>query len=177
MLKKKSAFLVMLILMTLLFSLGVVSNASAHASASTVLSIQSVPRHTPLLHCSVTLETATHTKQCLVQETTNKALSTQNSDPGCALMYYQNGPYGSSAMRNGWAICVAGTPGYVPVPKQYNDQASAWDSCSDGYFYKDGANTYPDAYFPAHSSGNFPWGAVPNDSLSYIWFSTSSSSC
>ena len=84
----------------------------------------------------------------------------------CSFAYYENGPYGSDDWRNGWGVCVIGGPGnyYVSLPR--NDKASSWDSCASGTFYANQPGTDPHAGFPANSSGNFPWGAVPNDALS-----------
>lgn len=93
-----------------------------------------------------------------------------NASPaGCDFDYYQNGPYGSSAWANGWRDCVGGGPGNYSVPRSLNDQASAWDSCSDGIFYANQPGTSPSAAFPSFSAGNFPWGSVRNDSLSSAW--------
>lgn len=87
---------------------------------------------------------------------------------GCFFRFYQNGPYGSAAWANGWWHCVNAVAenGDYYVPSWLNDQASAWDSCTDGYFYANQPGTSPGYPFPAGTHGNFPLGPVPNDSLS-----------
>lgn len=88
---------------------------------------------------------------------------------GCTLTVYENGPYGSAAWARGWILsfCWYGDE-WVPI--EQNDQASSWKSnCSPGVFYANQPNTHPLASFPEHSTGDFPWGAVPNDSLSSVW--------
>ncbi|WP_158942564.1 hypothetical protein [Streptomyces sp. ERV7] len=82
------------------------------------------------------------------------------------ICYYQHGPYGSAAMYNGWRACVTGEgDGYVPP--NLNDQASAWVSgCTDGVWFSNQPWTDPAWNFPSYSTGNFPWGAVANDTLS-----------
>ena len=91
------------------------------------------------------------------------------SPQGCDFDYYQNGPYGSQAWANGWRLCVGGGPGNYFVPRSLNDQASSWDSCSNGIFYANQPGTSPSARFPGVAAGDFPWGGVPNDSLSSAW--------
>lgn len=84
--------------------------------------------------------------------------------------YFENGPFGKSSWSNGWGDCVdqyGGNPYYVP--RVYNDKASSWDSCVSGTFYVNQPYTTPSANYPADYNGqNFPWGAVPNDSLSSL---------
>jgi hypothetical protein len=87
--------------------------------------------------------------------------------PGCFFDFYQNGPY--AARGTGWGYCVSEVQsnGDFYVPKAYNDQASSWNSCTDGVFYANQPGTLPSQYFPIALNGaNFPWGSVQNDSLS-----------
>lgn len=87
---------------------------------------------------------------------------------GCFFRYYQNGPYGSAAWANGWVACVndVADNGYYWVPAWLNDQASAFDTCADVYFSVNQPGTAPASFAYADTTGNFPWGSVPNDSLS-----------
>ena len=119
----------------------------------------------PLGGCAVTLAPAVGRDEgrvCLQQ-----AAATASAE-ACSFAYYENGPWGSQDWHDGWGICVSGQ-GYGYVPLELNDQASSWDSCSDGFFYANQPNTDPLAYFPAGSIGNFPIGGVPNDALSSFW--------
>lgn len=126
---------------------------------------------TPLAGCAVTFAPkvgSTAGRICLVPENAAmRAAAVKPDAGGCAFDYYQNGPYGSTAWADGWAACVVdNSGGDYYVPTSLNDQASSWDSCSAGIFYGNQPGTSPSASFPANSSGNFPRGAVGNDSLS-----------
>jgi len=97
-----------------------------------------------------------------------------------SVCYFQNGPFGRGNWFNGWGDCVdqyGGNTYYVP--RKFNDQASSWISCgSGGTFYVNQPFTTPYATYPAYSGGqNFPWGAVPNDSLSSLYINSFSNEC
>jgi hypothetical protein len=153
-------------------SVGLSSPAGAAGSqqAGQVVAARPAPGHAikPLSGCAVTLAPAVGSDRgrvCLrKQEATNVTASPQ----ACSFDYYENGPWGSPDWGKGWGICVSGQ-GYGYVPLELNDQASSWDSCSDGFFYTNQPGTEPSAYFPAGSIGNFPIGGVANDALSSFW--------
>jgi hypothetical protein len=142
--------------------------------------IQSSARHvtriahpvTPLPGCAETFAPRVGDnagRKCLVRLSASamQAAAANPDELGCSVDYYQNGPYGSAQQKQGWAVCVRGS-GNFAVPLQFNDQASSWDSCAAGVFFVNGINTTPDASFPGNDFGNFPWGHVPNDSLSSL---------
>ncbi len=165
---KKKAFTILLVLVAI-FALALDNATVAHASSLTS-HIQSKHPITPLANCLVTFTPHVNNEQertCLVKATA-QTLSPNAVRPGCSMDYYQNGPYGSSAWANGWAECAVGFGTYY-VFSSLNDQASAWDSLCDGVFFANQPWTDPGAYFPPNSAGNFPWGGVPNDSLSSFY--------
>lgn len=115
---------------------------------------------------------------CLTPVPASEAKSASPSDTfgPCNFAYYQNGPYLPSS---GWSACALVLSGndYF-VPRSLNDQASSWASCgTGGVFYANQPGTSPSASFPANSHGNFPWGAVPNDSLSSAFVNNINATC
>lgn len=124
----------------------------------------------PLPGCALTLipkvSQASAGRTCLERARGISTASAELGAPSCAFDYYQNGPYGSAAWDEGWAVCSGNAGGNYFVPKQFNDQASSWDSCGTGIFYANQPGTSPSVAFPNASFGNFPDKTVPNDSLS-----------
>ncbi|HEX6344405.1 hypothetical protein [Umezawaea sp.] len=120
----------------------------------------------PLAGCEVTFVPDVGSevgRTCLTPATrTGPAVAAE----ACSFAYYENGPYGSPEWDAGWSVCVTGGPGTHYVPLDLNDQASSWDSCASGTFFAGQPDTDPRQGMPGFSRGNFPWGAVPNDSLS-----------
>ena len=173
------SFVAMILVAFLLFAFSDIS--SAHASAHVT---ESQPHFaTALSHCPGTLRASQQNpsrKVCVVTVPGNSP----SARPyvayyyPCFVMYFQNGPFGSTSWANGWGDCVdqyGGNPYYVP--RFLNDQASSWDSCySGGTFYTNQPYTNPQANYPATSYGNFPWGAVANDALSSLHISNNSTS-
>jgi hypothetical protein len=87
----------------------------------------------------------------------------------CTLEIYQHGPYGSREWERGWVVAFCWY-GNEAVPIDQNDDASSWRSfCSPGIFYVHQPDVHPMAAYPENATGDFPWGAVPNDSLSSVW--------
>jgi hypothetical protein len=123
---------------------------------------------TPLANCGATFvpHAGSDAGRVCIQPSTEKDSVTPLA---CNVKYYQNGPYGSQAWKDGWGICVSVHNDYYYVPSEYNDQASAWDSCSTGAFYANQPATTPAASYPENGAGDFPRGAVPNDSLSSLY--------
>ncbi|WP_147280279.1 hypothetical protein [Marinitenerispora sediminis] len=81
---------------------------------------------------------------------------------------YENGPYGSDAMRRGeaWNLTYSG---WYKLPFFMDNEASAWRSyCTEGHFFDVDPYSGGTAHFPARSSGNFPRGGVGNDRLSGV---------
>ena len=131
----------------------------------------------PLAGCAVThfaKADSNRGRTCLQPMTAaQKTASVRPDWAPCAVVYYQNGPYGSDAWEEGWANCVS-VAGNTRVPVADNDQASVWvSSCSTGTFYANQPGTSPSATFPAGTHGPFPHGAVPNDSLSSLFVAKS----
>jgi hypothetical protein len=90
------------------------------------------------------------------------------STAGVTLTIFENGPYGSDEMYEGEAWNTTAS-WYVELDNGSNDRASAWQSyCTDGNMFETNVNEGGGAYFPANSTGNFPFGGVPNDQLSAV---------
>jgi hypothetical protein len=93
------------------------------------------------------------------------AARTANVTPVCNAYYYQNGPYGGLAWENGWGVCVAAIGNYT-VSFGFDNQASSWDAVCPTNLYVNAPGTFPGSGTNGNTRGNFPWGSVPNDSLS-----------
>jgi hypothetical protein len=125
---------------------------------------------TPLPDCAETLAPSvgrTAGRVCLRKLPAGAARTAAATTFPCFVEYFQNGPYGSNAWSNGWGICVQHSGNYS-VPAQENDQASAFETECEGNFFVNGPGTFPGSGFNGNVRGNFPYGSVPNDSLSGI---------
>lgn len=128
-----------------------------------------VVQRTSSVVCAVKLTTAS-TSTCFDQKgnvTSEVAIRTAQplTNVSCALMLYQNGPFvPSSGNFECWTTNVA--PILINIPSDFNDQASSWGSCPEGTFFVNSNGGGPSAGFGDLRHGNFPFGAVPNDSLS-----------
>jgi hypothetical protein len=95
------------------------------------------------------------------------AARTARVTPFCTAYYYENGPFGSVAWSNGWGVCVSSLGNYT-VPFGLDNQASSFETVCPANFYVNAPGTFPGSGAAGNTRGSFPWGAVPNDSLSGI---------
>lgn len=159
----KSFLAVVLVALSLVAFSGV---SSAYTSIPPSGASTHVSQHlTTLSHCPGTL----HLYHMNLREKACTG-STRPNTIYCSVIYYQNGPIGSAAWARGWGDCVNETNSHTYlVPRFLNDQASSWASClGSGTFFVNQPYTNPQANYPGLTGANFPWGAVPNDSLSSI---------
>lgn len=142
--------------------------AASPAAAQTASAAAVAQAIKPLAGCRVTEVERVATpgaRKCLVPDERGVGAAPVE----CTIRLYENKPYGSSAWRDGWSLCVRGTGG-VPLPADKNDKASSWDTSRSGYFYVNSIGSRPFQYYaaPSNITGNFPFGQIPNDRLSSL---------
>jgi hypothetical protein len=158
--KKRIPLLSSLAVMATAALVGTTTPAQADAAA--------LPMGVALPGCAVTFipdaGNPTAGVRCLERETGAESAAASSAAAVPFVTLWQNGPYPPSS---GWGITYEEL-GLHNLPSNRNDDASSWDSGpnSCGEFSVNAAGTQPFVNFAPNGHGNFPFGSVPNDSVS-----------